>query len=188
MPRFPHIRRSTRETIDGYLMILPWIIYFIVFIAGPMIGAFALSFTDWDALTGPKWYGLKNFQIMFHDELFWISIKNTLYFTLFAIPLNVITALVTALILNTKVKFIGLYRAFFYVPCIIAPVAIGLIWMWLFYPDFGLVNIVLRSLHLPALKWLFDPRLSKPILIAINTWQFGLNMVIFLAALQDVPS
>jgi len=177
----------TREAIDGYLMILPSIIYFLVFIAGPMIGAFALSFTQWDALRSPKWIGLGNFVKLAHDELFWKSLYNTAYFTVIAIPLHIATALGSALILNTKTKFIDIYRTLFYVPCIIAPVAIGLIWMWLLYPDFGLINLFLRTVGLQPLKWLFDPALSKPIMIALNTWQFGVSMVIFLAALQDVP-
>jgi multiple sugar transport system permease protein len=177
----------TREAVSGYLMISPWIIYFLVFIAGPMIGAFVISFTNWDILNGPKWIGFSNFAELFQDEVFWQSIYNTLFYTLLAIPFHVLAALITALLLNMESKFVGFYRMLFYLPCIVSPVAIGLIWMWLLYPDFGLVNLGLRSLGLPALKWLYDANLSKPIIIAINTWQFGSTMVIILAALQDVP-
>ncbi len=177
----------SKEAIAGYLMILPWIIYFSVFIAGPMIGAFAISFTNWDILNGPKWIGLANFKEMLHDEVFWDSIYNTLFYTVLAIPLHVITALITALLMNVRSRFIGIYRSLFYLPCIVSPVAIGLIWMWLLYPDFGLANLGLKSLGFPTLKWLYDAHLSKPIIIAINTWQFGSTMVILLAALQDVP-
>ena len=179
---------SQKEAIDGYIMILPWIIYYLAFIAGPTVGAFFVSFTKWDILTGPRWIGLENYKTLLKDELFWKSFYNTIYFTVFSIPLHVITALGAALILNTKTKFVNIYRTLFYIPCVIAPVAIGLIWMWLLYPDFGLVNLIFRSLHLSPLKWLFDPRLSKPVMIGINTWQFGITMVIFLAALQDVPN
>jgi multiple sugar transport system permease protein len=178
---------SKKEVVAGYLMISPWIIYFLVFIAVPMFGAFAISFTNWDILTGPKWIGIKNFQDLFKDNIFWVSVYNTLFYTLLAIPLHIFTALVTALLMNIRTKFIGIYRTLFYLPCIISPVAIGLIWMWLLYPDFGLVNVLLRSVGLPGLKWLYDAHLSKWIIIAINTWQFGSTMVIFLAALQDVP-
>jgi multiple sugar transport system permease protein len=178
---------SSKEAIAGYLMILPWMIYFLVFIAGPMVGAFAISFTDWDIITGPKWLGFRNFQNLFHDDIFWLSIYNTFFYTIFAIPFHIIAALITALLMNIRTKFIGIYRTLFYLPCIISPVAIGMIWMWLLYPDFGLVNIILNSINLPSLKWLYDPHLSKAIIIAINTWQFGSTMVIFLAALQDVP-
>ena len=177
----------SKEAIAGYLMISPWIIYYLVFIAGPMIGAFVISFTNWDILSGPKWIGLANFNELFHDEVFWVSIYNTLFYTVFAIPLHIATALITALLMNIRSRFVGIYRSLFYLPCIVSPVAIALIWMWMLYPDFGLVNLGLRSVGLPALKWLYDATLSKPIIIAINTWQFGSTMVIFLAALQDVP-
>ena len=185
--RFLRLSLSQKEAIDGYIMIFPWIIYYITFIVGPMIGAFFVSFTNWDILTGPKWIGVENYKTLLQDELFWKSLYNTAYFTIFAIPLHILTALGSALVLNTKTKFVNIYRTLFYIPCVVSPVAIGLIWMWLLYPDFGLVNVILRSLHLHPLKWLFDPRLSKPVMIGINTWQFGVSMVIFLAALQDVP-
>jgi multiple sugar transport system permease protein len=178
---------TKKEAVAGYLMISPWIIYFFVFIAIPMVGAFVISFTDWDILSGPKWIGFSNFKELFNDDVFWLSIYNTFFYTILAIPFHVLTALITALLMNIRTKFIGVYRTLFYLPCIISPVAIGMIWMWLLYPDFGLVNIALNGIGLPSLKWLYDPNLAKPIIIAINTWQFGSTMVIFLAALQDVP-
>jgi multiple sugar transport system permease protein len=182
-----HLSIGTKEAIAGYLMILPWIIYYLAFIAGPMLGAFVISFTNWDILTGPKWIGFENYRELFHDEIFWLSIYNTVFYTILAIPLHVVVALSAALILNIRTRFIGIYRTLFYIPVIISPVAIGLMWLWLLYPDFGLINLGLHSIGLPSLKWIYDPHLSKPIIIAINTWLFGSTMVIFLAALQDVP-
>ncbi|MBP8638324.1 MAG: sugar ABC transporter permease [Dictyoglomi bacterium] len=177
-----------RETINAYIMLAPWIIGFIVFTAGPMIASLIISFMDWPLLQSPRWIGMENYRFMFNDDLFWISLYNTIYYTLIGVPLRVIAALCVALAMNLKLKGISVYRTIYYLPSITPAVATSIMWMWIFNPDFGLANALLRYIGIESrLRWIYDPVLSKPSLIIMSLWGVGGQMIILLAGLQGIP-
>lgn len=172
----------------GYVYILPWLIGFIVFQAYPLGASFFYSFTDFKITGDPLWVGIKNYAAMLkNDALFYTALGNTIRFILMSLPMKIIAALLVAIILSQKIKGINFYRTLYYLPSIFGgSVAISVLWRFLFM-DEGLVNRVLRTLHLPALQWLSSPEMALFTLSLLNVWQFGSSMVLFLAALKQVP-
>jgi len=186
MSRLPGYKR--REAINAYIMLAPWIIGFIAFTAGPMVASIVISFMDWPLLQSPKWIGLENYRFMFKDELFWISLYNTIYYTVIGVPLRVIAALCVALAMNLKLRGISVYRTIYYIPSITPAVASSIMWLWIFNPDFGLANALLGYLGIHSrIRWIYDPALSKPSLILMSLWGIGGMMIILLAGLQGIP-
>lgn len=187
--RSPRIFRPwRRQTVEGYLCILPWLIGFLCFTAGPMLGSLGLSLTDWQILSAPHFIALGNFQQLFADKLFYQSLYNTAYISLFSVPLQLVVALLVALGLNQKLRGVNALRTIFFLPSQMPLVASALLWLWIFNPDFGLANALLSAAHLPTLKWLFDVNLAKPSIVLITLWGgIGVPMLIFLAGLQGVP-
>jgi multiple sugar transport system permease protein len=176
-----------REAVDGWLFLLPWLIGFVVFTAGPMIASAALSFMEWEILTPPQWVGLANFAALLRDPLFGLSLWNTMYYTLLGVPVYLAASLVMALLLNLNLRGTPIYRTIYFLPSLTPAVANALLWMWIFNPDFGLANVFLNSIGLPGQKWLFDPQLAKLCFILMGMWGAGQQMVIFLAGLQGIP-
>lgn len=186
MSRLPGYKR--REAINAYIMLAPWIIGFIAFTAGPMIASIVISFMDWPLLQAPKWIGFENYKFMFKDELFWISLYNTIYYTVIGVPLRVIAALCVALAMNLKLRGISVYRTIYYIPSITPAVASSIMWLWIFNPDFGLANALLGYIGIHSrIRWIYDPALSKPSLILMSLWGIGGMMIILLAGLQGIP-
>ena len=179
--------QRVRENIEGYLFIMPWLLGFVVFTAGPMIASLYLSFTNYRAVTAPKWIGTANFVRMAQDRYFWISLQNTFYYTFLGVPLFMLTALIVAIALNTKIHGVALYRTVYYLPAIMPTVATAILWVWIFNPDYGFANVVLRAIHVPTLGWLADPKLAKLCFIIMGMWGTGPTMLIFLAGLQGIP-
>ncbi len=188
----------------GYLFIAPWIVGFLVFTVGPMIGSFALSFTDNDLSTG-RFVGLRNYAELLwrpnpaggHGDVeFRQSLWNTFYYTIFAVPLGLTGSLLLAVLLNQKLKALSVFRTLYYLPSIVPAVASSLIWIWIFQPDRGLLNQLLRfvfswplirELHLSPPSWLSSETWSKPSLVMMSLWSIGgSRMIIFLAGLQGV--
>lgn len=173
----------------GLLFALPWIVGFAVFIAYPIAASLYYSFCSFDAIRPAHWVGLQNYQRLFtEDDLFWKSLANTLYFVVFGLPVGLLASLGIALMLNQKLRGMAFYRTLYYLPSITPVVATSILWLWLLNPEMGLVNVALGKLgfaHPPA--WLSDPVWSKPALILMGLWGAGGGMVIYLAALQDVP-
>ncbi len=178
---------KTREAIDGYLFIMPWIIGFLLFVSGPMIGALLLSFTSWDLISDPVWIGLENYRELADDRRVWISLSNTAFYTFLSVPINLAVALMAAMLLNTNVKGQAFFRTAFYLPAVMPAVANAVLWFYILNPDAGLANQILRRLGLPESEWLFSPETSKPTFIFMGLWGIGNTMVIFLAGLQGVP-
>lgn len=176
-----------QEAIDGYLFIGPWLIGFLLWIAGPMLFSLALVFMNWSLLTAPTFAGLDNFKALFADDLLPTSLYNTAYYTFIFVPLHVILALLAALALNFRIRLVGVFRTVYYLPSITPSVASVMLWLWVFNPDFGLVNLALRRMHLPTSHWFVDPVWAKPALIIMALWALGGAMIIFLAGLQNVP-
>jgi ABC-type sugar transport system permease subunit len=180
-------RMARRDAVDGYLFVLPWILGFLLFTAGPMLASLGLVFVDWDLLTPPMWAGTDNLERLWSDRLVGLSLYNTAYYTFLSVPLRLIVALAGALLLNASVRGLPFFRTAFYLPAVLPLVGSAILWLWLMNPQIGLFNMGLSALGLPRLQWLWDPALSKPSLILISLWTTGNVMVIFLAGLQSVP-
>jgi multiple sugar transport system permease protein len=180
-------RRLSREVLWGYIFVGPWILGFLIFTLGPVLASLGLSFMDYELISAPTWRGLRNYaELITQDRLFGVSLFNTIYYTLFSVPLGIIVAFSLALLLNVQLPGMNVYRTVFYLPAVTAGVAVSLLWIWLFNPQFGLINYLLRSLGLPGPGWLVDPVWAKPAFILMSVWGVGGTVVIFLAGLQGV--
>jgi len=177
-----------RRTRLFYIFTMPWIIGFILLTAGPMIYSLYLSFTNSSGFGTPEWVGFDNYIRMFNgDPLFWKSLGNTIFYTLLSVPLSLVTGYLLAVLLNSKVKFMGIFRTIFYLPSIVPAVATALLWMLIFQPNFGIANAVLEFFGLPTSMWLLSEQMVKPTLVIMSLWGIGGGMVIYLASLQEVP-
>lgn len=178
---------SKRDARIGVLFALPWIFGFLIFLLYPILASLFYSFTNYSVLRQPKWVGISNYQELASDQVFHQTLANTLYYVVGAVPLGSVIAIGLAMLLNTKVKGMALYRTLFYLPSLVPMVALGTLFLWVFNGDYGLLNNALRGLGFSPPNWLGEPSWSKWTLILISTWGSGQAMVIYLAALQDVP-
>ncbi|WNR42872.1 carbohydrate ABC transporter permease [Paenibacillus roseipurpureus] len=185
------IRKSNawREALYGYTFIAPMMLGYIIFLLGPILMAFMMSFTNWSLFESASYVGLANYrQAIMGEELFWSTVKNTLYFSAGLVPLNIMISLSLALLLQKKVKGIGLFRTIVFTPVVTSLVAWGIVWKYIFNTDGGLVNQLLHLFGMTGPAWLYDFQLAMPVVILVSVLKnVGMNMVIFLAALQDVP-
>lgn len=181
--------RGLSQWLDVFPYLLPTILGFVVFNIGPIIATFVLGLTKWDLLTPPQWVGLGNYQDMFFSKpLFWRVMRNTIEYTLLYVPLSVILPLLLAVIMNQKLRGIGIFRSAFFLPAVVSTVAIGIVWLWLYHEEFGVFNYALRSVGLDKIPWLNSPRWAMPALVLMSVWKvLGYNMVIYLAGLQNIP-
>lgn len=181
------MKMSTKEAISGYLFFSPWLIGFLVFMAGPILYSFYLSFTSYNMLAPPKWIGVMNYRILFtQDPLFWKSLYNTLYYVVFSVPINTFLGVLLAVLMNQKVPGIRIFRTIYYLPSVVSGVAVALLWQWLLDPNFGLANTMLANIGIEGPGWLQDEAWSKPSLILMNMWSVGGGMIIYLAGLQGI--
>jgi multiple sugar transport system permease protein len=179
--------KSGRNQRVGVLFALPWILGFCVFLAYPLISSLYYSFTSFSVLRPARWIGVENYRELLRDEVFQLSLKNTLLFTAASVPLATTAAILLAMLLNTKTKGMALYRTLFYIPSLVPMVALGVLWLWVFNGQYGLLNEGLKAIGVPTPAWLSDPAWSKWTLVIISIWGTGNAMVIYLAGLQDVP-
>ena len=181
---------AVREAIWFFIFISPWIAGMVLITGGPMIAAAYLSFTHNDPVNWPpKWVGTANYEFMLRDKLFWKSLLVTSYYTFLAVPLNVAFATTIALILNEKLPGLSAWRTIYYLPSIVAGVPVAIMWSWVFQPSFGLVNGTLYSLTgIQGPGWLVQPEWAIPTFVLMSLWQFGGPMLIYLAAIQGVPT
>jgi multiple sugar transport system permease protein len=181
-------RRFSEETVSGFLTISPWLIGFVIFTAIPVVASLYFSFTRYDVVTPPRWVGLANYERLFtRDEFFPKSIWNSMVYTILFVPLHTLTALGVALLLHEARHFKGIFRTLFYLPAITPAVATSFLWISILNPNSGLVNQMLRALHLPAPGWTVDPFWVKPTVVISQLWVMGGAMIILLAALNGVP-
>ncbi|MGX4583200.1 carbohydrate ABC transporter permease [Paenibacillus chitinolyticus] len=172
----------------GLLLVSPYLLHFIVFVAGPLIASLYFSFSQYDMMNPPKWTGLDNYGRLFGDALFWKSLWNTLYFAVLFVPAQTILALVLAVVLNQKLKGLKLFRMAHFIPVISSWTVILYVSDAIFNPRFGFANSILASLGLDPQRWLQDGKLVIPLLVLIAVWKgIGYIMVIYLAGLQSVP-
>jgi len=179
---------SFREASFFYLCISPWIIGFIVFTAGPLIASILISFTQWDFISPSVFVGLKNYQDTLNDELFFKSFQVTLVYTLLSVPLGLVGGLLVAWLMNQKLWGIPLFRTFFYLPSVIAGVAVALLWQWVFNPNYGLLNAMLAIVGIHGPNWIYAEDWVIPSFVIMSLWSIGAPMIIYLAALQSVPT
>ncbi|HJE14943.1 MAG TPA: sugar ABC transporter permease [Lapidilactobacillus dextrinicus] len=181
--------RQKQEARWGFFFIAPFLIGFVVFMLGPMLFSLIGSFTDYNLTSKMNFIGLNNFKRMFlSDDLFWKSLYNTAYFTLFNVPLTTFFSIFLAVILNQKLVGIRFFRTIFYLPAVLSGVAVYILWMQLLSPSTGLINTILSWFHITGPSWLFDPNWTKPALIIMKLWSAGGAMLLYLATLQNVPT
>ena len=181
-------RHLNQRGFVGLLFISPWLIGFLVFTLYPFAASLYYSFTSYNAVSSPKWTGLANYRALASDQLFWQSLYNTMYYTVIEVPLATVTAIAIALLLNMRVRGLAIYRTIFFLPTVVPLVASSILWLWLFNPSFGVVNDLLTAVHIPGPGWMFSETWSKPTFILLGLWGIGAPMVIYLAALQGVPT
>lgn len=181
---------ARREAIAGYLFLLPNMLGFLIFTALAVVASAVISLTTWDLLSSPEFVGLDNYvTLLTNDPLFRTVVLNTFYFTAVSVPASTILALLLALVFNTGLRMIPLFRTAYFLPVITATVVVALIWRWFYNPDFGILNYVLWKLGVDAPpNWLASRQWAMPAVIILSVWkQVGYNMVIFLAGLQAIP-
>ncbi len=187
-PRFRRPSKSElREWIAGYLFASPFIIGFLLFTAFPMGYSIWLAFHKWDLLTPPRFVGMQNILRMFQDPVANLSLYNSAFYTIFAVPIQLVISFSLALALTQSIKFRDLYRAGFYLPIIVPLVASAVVWQRVFHPEFGILNEFLGWFGVEPRRWLFEPALAKPAFIFMSFWMIGRQMVIFIAGLGNIP-
>lgn len=185
--KFLNTRR--KESIIAILFVTPALIPLVVFWIWPMIYSFYISFTNWD-LMSPKYdmVGFKNYLSLLHNQEFYKAIFNTLYFTVGTVIPTIIGGLILALLLNKKMKGIGIYRTILFSPWITPTVAVSIVWSWIFEPRAGIANWILTLIHLTPLPWTESERYAMPAVIIVTIWKsIGWAMIFYLEALQRVP-
>lgn len=177
------------EAIAGYLMAAPWLIGFVLFIAGPMVVSLYQSFTVWDMFSPPRWVGLDNFRILFQeDKDFLLSLRVTSIYAFVSVPLQVATGLILATLLNQKIRFRAAYRTIFYLPSVIGGISIAIMFRWVFGTQFGLLNNMLAMVGIEGPSWLGDPNWVLTAFIIMSLWGSGASMLVYLGALQGIPT
>ncbi|TSA23179.1 sugar ABC transporter permease [bacterium] len=177
-----------RQSKTGYWFVLPYAVFFGGFVAYPLIFSFVLLFHRWNVVTPMEWIGLKNFERLFSDPLFFKAIINTLKFLLIHIPLQMVVALGLAVLLNSKLKCRGFFRAVFFLPVVVSGVVVTILWQQLYAFDSGLLNRMLSAVGIGRVPWLIDPDMAMLSIALMATWKnVGIYIILFLVGLQDVP-
>jgi multiple sugar transport system permease protein len=172
----------------GLAFISPWIIGFLIFTLYPILSSLYYSFTDYGLFGSPVWVGLQNYIDLFtKDDKFFLSLYNTVFFFLLAMPASVIVGILLAILLNSKLRGMTFFRSLFFLPTIVPAVASAAVWMWILNPQWGLLNTSLRMIGVHGPPWLSDPQWAKPSLVFVALWTIGSEVIIYLAALQEIP-
>jgi ABC-type sugar transport system permease subunit len=179
----------SKKKILPYLLVSPYLVHFMLFVAFPVVFSIVLTFHKWNIISPMEYTGLNNYIRLFNDKTFLKSIGNTLIFLIIHIPLQIIVALFLAEILNQKIKLRGAFRGAFFLPVIVSGVVVTILWQQLLGYDTGLLNRLLTGLGLGKIGWLTDPNIAMPSIALMATWKnVGLYIVLFLVGLQTVPT
>lgn len=182
-------RLLRREAMEGYLYIAPWLIGFLFLTLGPVVFSFIMSFSQWDMISSPKMVGFSNYVTIATDDFrFRQSLKVTVLYAAFSVPLGVACSLALAMLLNLSVRGMRVFRSIFYVPAILPGVAVAMVWLAVFRPQGGIFNSILGWFGLGPLPWLTSPDWALPSFIIMSLWGIGGGMIIYLAGLQSVPT
>lgn len=184
-----NIKKSViKETVGGYMFALPVILGLAIFTLYPVIQSFIISFYNYNGLNTVEFIGLKNFQkILFSDPETWKVVSNTLIYTLITVPLSLILGYLVALLVNSKVKGVSLFRVIYYLPVIIPSVAAGILWRDMFDPHYGIINQLLSNFNIPPSMFFNSAKTALPTLILTTLWNVGGGMIIWLAAFKNIP-
>ena len=177
------------EYTAGYLFISPWIVGFILIEIGPVLATIILSFTNYDILTEAKFIGLRNYErLLFIDPLFWHSLRVTAIYSVGSVALHIVFGVLLALMLNQNLRGMSFYRTIYYLPAVVSGVAVAYMWIWVLNKEAGILNTGLSYVGITGPNWLFNYELVLPAFILMSMWSLGGGMVLYLAALQGVPT
>ena len=176
-----------RETWAAYAFISPYLIGFLLFTGGPMVASAVLSFTDYNIIQTTHWVGVDNYRTLYHDPYVANGLRVTMVYLVMAVPLHMLVSLGLAILLKRVGKLGGLFRTIFYIPVMTPGVAVGILYIFIFNGDYGLIDRVLAFFHIRGPYWTSAPVWMKPSLVLMGTWQVGAGVVILLAALSGVP-
>nr|WP_218852607.1 sugar ABC transporter permease [Spelaeicoccus albus] len=187
-PRRSSAMRSIRQSMVAYRFLIPWLIGLLTLTLGSFAYSIYLSFTDYNLLSSPKWTGLANYTQMFNDELFLKSLGVTILYVVVSVPARLIVSLLIAVLLSQDIKGIGIYRTIFYIPSLIGTsVGVAIMWQNIF-SDNGLFNMILGLLGVDnAPAWVASPHYAIYVIVLLSVWQFGSEMIIFLAGIKQIP-
>lgn len=178
-----------REAVLGWVMASPWLIGFLAFTLGPMLASLALSTFEWDLISPAEFVGWGNYRAFFIDDpLSLHSLRITLAYSLMAIPLHLVLGVAVAMLLNVNIKGQAVLRTIYYLPAVLAGVAVAMLWRWIFSPDFGLLNLFLSYVRIEGPNWLGSRTWVLPSFVLMSLWGIGGGMVIYLAGLQGIPT
>ena len=184
---FQKLRKNLGKYFWGYFFVLPSLLIIFLFKLIPLIIGLGISFTNWSLLASPEFVQLANYAKLFTDPTTGKVFANTFYYSFLSVPLNLLLSLALALALNQKIKGLAFFRTAYYIPVVAASVAVSAIWVWLL-SDFGILNTFLTSLGFKSLNLLQNTKTALTAITLVDVWKnLGFNVVIFLAALQDVP-
>jgi multiple sugar transport system permease protein len=171
-----------------YLFLLPYVLVFVLFRFGPTVAGFVISFFRWNIIGNPHFAGLNNYRQLASDPQFLTSVENSLYFVLLSAPALVVLGLLLALLVNQKLRGRTLARAVVFAPYVVMSTVVGVVWLWIYNKDVGILNYYLSFLGINKIAWLSDTNTAMPaVALATVWWSVGFNMIIFLAGLQDIP-
>jgi multiple sugar transport system permease protein len=177
------------EGVWALFFLAPTLLGLAVLSAGPILATLAISLTKWDLLRAPQFVGLDNFVQLASDDRFLKALRNTTFYTVTSVPLGILISLFLALALNQTFRGIAWIRTAYFLPVVTSTIAIALVWQWIYSPDAGLLNQFLGMFGIPAQKWLSNPTLAMPAIVAMSVWHgLGTNVIIFLAGLQAIPT
>lgn len=181
-------RRARRDMVAGLAFLAPSLLVLILFVYFPIVWAFGISFTNWQAgVSATNFVGVENYANTLTSAQFWNALRNTLYFMVLKLPIDIVLSLAVALLLNQRLRGMSFFRVAMFMPVVTSVVAAAAIWRVLYNPSFGVFNSVLTSLGLPTQRWLRDPNLAMPSVVLVALWKgLGYNIVIFLAGLQGI--
>ncbi|NPV07089.1 MAG: sugar ABC transporter permease [Anaerolineae bacterium] len=177
-----------REAIEGYVSISPWLFGLVIFTLGPIVASLYFSFTEYEVVKTPVFIGLDNYQRLVGDRLFWQSLKVTGTYVGVSVPVGILLSFAVALLMNQKVRLIGFFRTAYYMPNLVPAVGSAILWIWIFNPEFGLLNTFLASIGIQGPLWLAHSKWALPALIIMSLWGVGGGMLIYLAGLQGIPT
>jgi ABC-type sugar transport system permease subunit/ABC-type glycerol-3-phosphate transport system substrate-binding protein len=184
--------RSVRRSLGvGLAFVSPWAIGLFAFLAYPLAASLVYGLTDYSTLSPPRFVGLENFSELARDEVFWVTLKNTLIYAALSVPLGLLAAFTLALMLDARVRGSGIYRTLVFLPSLTPVVATAVVWLWIYNARYGILNHFLERASfglIDPIRWLVEPKTALPSIILMSIWSVGQTVVILLAAMQDVPT
>ena len=187
--RLRNLFQEARESKTSYLLLLPYVVYFLAFLAYPLLFALYLTFHEWAIIVPQKpFVGLANYARLLNDDVFWTSMKNVLVYLSINLPAQMILSLALALLVNQKIRFRGFFRSVFFMPSVVSGVVVSTVFLWLYSPQFGLLNYYLGMIDIPPQRWITSVSQAMPSIALMASWrQVGYFAVIYLAGLQAIP-